>query len=240
MAIPALVVEIIGSADMTMLDRATPLPADSPLGFRYFLIREWPYLLMVALALVGVAYTSVTDSPARTYWIALAPFIGLVCVATGWRDAASREDRVRLIWTQALHWGAVLLAMELIYIADATRVLTVEAGALSVLTVLALGAFTAGIHIKSWRICLVGLMLGLGVPGIVLLERSALLIFLIVAVAAAVIAPFLIYRSRTRSPLAPVADVDRPIDDAPAAAAAETDTDITAAEARALDRMIAP
>jgi hypothetical protein len=222
---------------MTMLDR--DLPADNPLGFRYFLIREWPYLLMVALALIGVAYTSVTESPIRSYWITLAPFIGLVCVITGWRDAASREDRIRLIWTQALHWGAVLLAMELIYIADATRVLTVEAGALSVLTVLALGAFTAGIHIKSWRICLVGIMLGLGVPGIVLLERSALLIFLILAVTAAVIAPFFIYRAKARNPVAPVVAVDHPIEPATTAEAAAA-SEKKAAETRALDGMIAP
>jgi hypothetical protein len=225
---------------MTTLDLNAPSPTESPQGFRYVLVREWPYLLMVALALVGVAYTSVTDSPIRSYWITLAPFIGLVCVFTGWRDAASREDRMRLIWTQALHWGAVLLAMELIYIADATRVLTVEAGALSVLTVLALGAFTAGIHIKSWRICLVGTMLGLGVPGIVLLERSALLIVLIVAVIAAVIAPFFIYRSKTRSPVTAVAAAHPPIERATTEAAMKAAPDPGSAEPKALNRMIAP
>jgi hypothetical protein len=239
---------MFGSTDMTTLDLDAPPPATTPYSVRHFLIREWPYLLMVALALAGVAYTSVADSPIRSYWITLAPFIGLVCVATGWSDAASREDRVRLIWTQALHWGAVLLAMELIYIADATRVLTVEAGALSVLTVLALGAFTAGIHIKSWRICLVGVMLALGVPGIVLLERSAFLIVLILAVAAAVIAPFFIYRSKARSAVTPVAaatpvvDVDSPLEQAAAEATIQTEPVPSKAEAdaRALDRMIAP
>jgi hypothetical protein len=227
---------------MATLDLDAPSPANNPQGFRHFVIREWPYLLMVALALAGVAYTSVADSPIRSYWITLAPFIGLVCVASGWSDAASREDRVRLIWTQALHWGAVLLAMELIYIADATRVLTVEAGALSVLTVLALGAFTAGIHIKSWRICLVGVMLALGVPGIVLLERSAFLIVLILAVGAAVVAPFFVHRTRARSPITPVADVERPYDRATAEAATQPQPDPSRAEAeaRALDRTIAP
>jgi hypothetical protein len=228
---------------MTMLDRDTAAPATSHLSFRYMLLAEWPYLLMVALALVGVGYTSVTQSPIRIYWVALAPFIGLVCVITGWRDAASREDRIRLIWTQALHWAAVLLAMELIYIADATREMTVEAGALSVLTVLALGAFTAGIHIKSWRICLVGTMLGLGVPGIVLLERSALVIFLILAVAAAVIAPFLIYRTRARTPVAPAPVAHPRVEETAAAVEAEaleTEADPGTPEPRSLDRMIAP
>jgi hypothetical protein len=41
------------------------------------------------------------------------------------------------------------------------------------LTVLALGTFTAGIHIASWCICLVGVVLALGVPAIAWLEQSA-------------------------------------------------------------------
>src|ERR1700746_3587427 len=68
---------------------------------RAFLVREWPYLLVLILALFGVAYTSFSKTPITTYWIVLAPFIGLICVITRWRDAENREQRLRLIWTQA-------------------------------------------------------------------------------------------------------------------------------------------
>ena len=131
---------------------------------RAFLAREWPYLLMLMLALFGVAYTSFAKTPLTTYWIILAPFIGVICVITRWREAASREQRLRLVWTQALHWGAVLIAMHLMFVADVRRMMNADASALGALTVLALGTFTAGVHIAAWRICLVGMVLAAGVP----------------------------------------------------------------------------
>ena len=97
--------------------------------------------------------------------------------------------RLRLIATQALHWGAVLAAMNLIFVADVGQMMNADARALSVLTLLALGTFTAGVHIAVWRICLVGIVLGLGVPAIAWLEQSALLLLLAVVVLIAITAP---------------------------------------------------
>jgi hypothetical protein len=155
-----------------------------------FLRREWPYLLVLVLALFGIAYTSFSRAPMTTYWIVLAPFIGVICVVTRWRDAHSRDERLRLVWTQALHWTAVLLAMHLMFVADVARMMNADASALAALTLLALGTFTAGVHIAAWRICLVGLVLGVGVPGIAWLEQSALFLLLAALVLIAVIAPF--------------------------------------------------
>ncbi len=173
------------------------------LGPRAFLSREWPYLLVLALAVAGVAYSSFSRTPITTYWIVLAPFIGIICVVTRWHDGESREQRVRLIWTQALHWGAVLVAMHLMFVTDVGRMMNADASALAALTVLALGAFTAGVHIAAWRICLVGVVLALGVPAIAWLEQSALLLLLIAIVLVALIAPFVWHDKRTgeRRPL---------------------------------------
>jgi len=170
---------------------------------RAFLVREWPYLLVLILALFGVAYTSFSKTPITTYWIVLAPFIGVICVITRWSDAESREQRMRLIWTQALHWGAVLLAMHLMFVADVSRMMNADASALAALTVLALGTFTAGVHIAAWRICLVGIALGVGVPAIAWLEQSTLLLLLVFVVLVAVTAPFFWHdkRESKRQPL---------------------------------------
>jgi hypothetical protein len=167
-----------------------PLSTSPHLAARTFLIREWPYLLVLVLALFGIAYTSFSRAPMTTYWIVLAPFIGVICVVTRWRDAHSRDERLRLVWTQALHWAAVLLAMRLMFVADVARMMNADASALAALTLLALGTFTAGVHIAAWRICLVGLVLGVGVPGIAWLEQSALFLLLAALVVIAVIAPF--------------------------------------------------
>jgi hypothetical protein len=163
---------------------------------RVFLAAEWPYLLVLLLALFGVAYTSFAKTPITTYWVVLAPCIGIICVITRWADAASREQHVRLLWTQALHWAAVLVAMHLMFVADVSRMMNADASALAALTVLALGTFTAGVHIASWRICLVGIVMALGVPAIAWLEQSALLLFLGIIVVVALIAPFFWRASR--------------------------------------------
>ena len=79
---------------------------------------------------------------------------------------------MRLVWTQVQHWGAVLLAMHLMFVADVSRMMNTDASALAALTLLALETFTAGVHIGAWRICLVGVILGLGVPAIAWLEQA--------------------------------------------------------------------
>ena len=183
---------------MADLQPDKPAPGAWRFNPRLFLVKEWPYLLVLILALFGVAYTSFAKTPLTTYWIILAPFIGVICVVTRWRDAESREKRLRLIWTQALHWVAVLVAMELMFVADVSRMMNADARALAALTVLALGTFTAGVHIASWRICLVGIVLAIGVPAIAWLEQSALLLLLVAVVLVAVTAPFFWHSSRER------------------------------------------
>jgi hypothetical protein len=162
---------------------------------RAFLRREWPYLLVLVLALFGIAYTSFSRTPMTIYWIVLAPIIGVLCVVTRWRDIESRNERMRLLWTQALHWTAVVIAMHLMFVTDVRRMINADAGALAELTLLALGTFTAGVHVGGWRICLVGVILAAGVPGIAWLEQSALFLLLVAVVIGAIVAPF-VWRGR--------------------------------------------
>lgn len=167
-------------------------------GVLSFLLRQWPYFAMLGLALFGVAYTSMTRQGMTTYWIVLAPIYGLISIVAGWPEAENAEEKWRLVRTQILHWGAVLAAMCLIFIGDVKQMMNSDSSALTVLTVLALGSFTAGIHAEAWRVSLVGLLLGLAVPAIAWLEESTLLILLIVAVIA-VFAAFVLLRDRRPS-----------------------------------------
>lgn len=159
------------------------------------LLRQWPYLVMLGLALFGVAYTSITRQGMTTYWILLAPIYAIVSVAAGWREAGNADEKWRLLRTQILHWGAVLAAMWLVFIGDVSRMMNTDASALTVLTVLALGSFTAGVHADAWRVSLVGVILALGVPAIAWLEESTLMILLVLIVLM-VIAVFLFLRDR--------------------------------------------
>ncbi|HEY8261876.1 MAG TPA: hypothetical protein VIG55_11760 [Methylosinus sp.] len=159
------------------------------------LLRQWPYLAMLGLALFGVAYTSITHQGMTTYWIILAPIYAIISVAAGWREAETAEEKWRLLRTQILHWGAVLAAMLLVFLGDVSRMMNTDASALTVLTVLALGCFTAGIHADAWRVSLVGVILALAVPAIAWLEESTLMILLVLVVLMA-IAAFAFMRDR--------------------------------------------
>jgi hypothetical protein len=146
-------------------------------------MRELPYTLVLILTLFGVAYTSYSQKPIMGYWALLAPLIGLVCVGTGWHSAGDRGARLRLIWTQALHWLAFLFAMTILFLPHVQRVLNASSTGLAVLALLALGTFTAGLDVLSWQVCLLGLIMALGVPSIAWIEQSALILVLVLLAA---------------------------------------------------------
>ena len=167
-----------------------PLTARStspPSALRGFLLDEWPYLLVLALALFGIVATILLRAPMTVYWILVAPLVGAVCVLTRWSELPGSEARIRLARTQALHWGAVLVAMHLMFVTDVARMMNAGASALAALVLLALGTFTAGVHLAVWRLCLIGAVMAAAVPGIAWLGRAALL-WLVAALALAAIA----------------------------------------------------
>ena len=83
-------------------------------GIGGFVVGEWPYLLMLLLALFGVAYTSFSET----------------------------------------------------------------------------SIYTAGLHIRAWKIAVVGVILGVSVPAIAFLQQSALLILLVIGLIIAIVVPF--------------------------------------------------
>lgn len=143
-----------------------------------FWIRELPFSLVLVLTLLGVAYTSLLKQPIMGYWELLAPVIGLVCVGSGWSSANDKNARLRLICTQALHWAAFLLVMNMMLLPSVQRILNASATGLAVLMLLALGTFTAGVHVLSWQVCLLGIIMAFCVPAAAWIEASALMIVL--------------------------------------------------------------
>jgi hypothetical protein len=111
----------------------------------------------------------------------LAPLIGLTCVSAGWRYADDRDARLRLIWMQGLHWLAFLVVMNLLFLPSVQQMLTAGATGLAILSLLALGTFTARVQVRSWQVCALGLIMALGVPATAWIERSALIVVLVAA-----------------------------------------------------------
>ena len=138
--------------------------------------RQLPYAVALSLTLIGVAYTSYSKRPIVGYWELLTVVMAVLCVSTGWRRVQDREGRLRLIWTQALHWLAFLVAMNLVLLTSMQTMLNADALGLAILMLLALGTFVAGVHIQAWEVCALGAVMALSVPAIAWIEQSALLL----------------------------------------------------------------
>jgi hypothetical protein len=153
-----------------------------------FWIRELPFTVVLILTIGGVAYTSFSKQPIVAYWEILAPLIALVCIAAGWSEAGDNNARLRLVATQALHWFAFILVMNMLLLPNVQRIFSAQATALAIFTLLALGTFTAGVQVLSWQVCLLGVIMALGIPAIAWIENSALLVVLIAGAVVAIVA----------------------------------------------------
>jgi hypothetical protein len=141
-----------------------------------FWLRDLPYAVVFVLAIFGIAYNSYSKQSIVGYWEVLAIVICVVCIGSGWPHAHDKKAHLRLVWTQVLHWLAFLVAMNVMLLPSVQRMMNANATSLAILTLLALGTFTAGVHILSWQICLLGIVMALGVPASAWLEQSALLL----------------------------------------------------------------
>jgi hypothetical protein len=139
-----------------------------------------PYLLVLALALAGVAYSNMSQKPLAGYWELLALITGGVCIFTEWAKIDDRQARVRLAWTQALHWIAVLVAMNIMLLTGVQQLLPAPATSLVLLMLLALGTFLAGVNLASLELCFLGLVLALAVPAVSWVKQSMLFVILAV------------------------------------------------------------
>jgi hypothetical protein len=163
-------------------------PADSRIGTveprkTTIWIKELPYSLLLVLTLIGVAYTSLLNKPLVIYWEFLALAIGVMCVVAGWQTRNDTETRLRLFSTQVLHWSSFLLVMNMLLLPSAQKILNAGVTGIAIFTLLALGTVTAGVHVASWQICLLGLVMAFSVPAIAWIRASALLVVLVISLA---------------------------------------------------------
>jgi len=158
----------------------------SPVHRLSFWIRELPFSVVLVLTLLGVAYISFSKQPITGYWEILAPLIALVCVGAGWHHAADTRARLWLIAKQVLHWLAFLVVMNIVLLSSVQRIFTASTTGLTIFTLLALGTFTAGVHVLSWQVCLLGLIMALGIPAIAWVENSAFIILLLAGIVAGI------------------------------------------------------
>jgi hypothetical protein len=155
-----------------------------------FWLYELPFAIVLMLTVFGVAYTTFARQPIKAYWEVLVPFIVLVCIGAGWHNANDGAARWRLVATQALHWLAFVIVINMMLLPTVQRNFSANATGLAIFTLLSLGTFTAGVHLVSWQVCLLGLIMAFGIPVLAWVENSALFFLLIGAGVLGILALF--------------------------------------------------
>jgi hypothetical protein len=179
-------------------------------GLVHFLWQQLPYIIALVLAIAGVAYTNASHQPLIRYWEFLALAIGVVCVIHKWPEIDGKEAQWRLIWTQALHWIAVLITMNIMLASGVQKLLPTPATSLVLLMLLALGTFLAGVSLLSLQIAFLGLAMGLAVPAISWLQES--MIFFLLGAALLIGLGITFWLSQDRRPRATSADPNSRMD----------------------------
>jgi len=156
-------------------------PSSANFGRADFSWQRFPFAIALVLAIAGVAYTNISHQPLVGYWEFLALAIAVVCVVTKWPELDNKQAQFRLIWTQALHWVAVLVTMNMMLVSGVQQLLPTPATSLVLLTLLALGTFLAGLSLLSLQICFLGIAMGAAVPALSWLKQS-MVFFLLAAV----------------------------------------------------------
>jgi hypothetical protein len=136
-----------------------------------WLRQDSPFIAMLLLALAGVIFRLPVS-----YWIILTPVFGVISIVAGWPHFETGEARLDMMFRQTMCWCALLVAIFLLYNTGVQGVLNANSSALTMMTLLAMGTFVAGVQADVWRICAVGLVLFLAVPGLGWLDQSPLLV----------------------------------------------------------------
>jgi hypothetical protein len=136
-----------------------------------WLLHDMFYIAMLLLALVGVVFRLPVN-----YWVILIPVFGVITIAEGWKHFSDRGERLGLVYRVGLNWCALLVAIYLLSNSGVSGVMNANATSLSLMTLLALGTFVAGVQARVWQICAVGSVLFLAVPGLGWLDQSPLLL----------------------------------------------------------------
>jgi len=145
------------------LSPTEPVPTQRSLLRQIFRPRDIGFYLMILLSWIGAAYTQTDAQSSRWYWHYLIPVFGLICIATQWNNVEpTAKARALLIARQILHWGTLLLLMQVVFMATTQGFMSSfddrQASFLLMLNV-TLTTFLAGIY-SDWRLCVVAIFLG--------------------------------------------------------------------------------
>ena len=125
------------------------------------LFGSWTIDALVLGGTLGVAITYVNKDLSYLYWLMMVPVFGTLCFVAQWSRSRGAEVKwPRLLLTEVLHWGGLLLAVELVYtLLSAGNIPRATTGMVTLL-LFALVTFLYGVHLDR-RFLGVGVFLGI-------------------------------------------------------------------------------
>jgi hypothetical protein len=110
-------------------------------------------ITLVVLSLLGVGLTNAAAGGSRWMWVALVPTFGLGLGYIEWRHSESGGAKKRVIarhvLRHVLHWGSLLVALQLLYLFNEKGLLEREGEGLTALLLFTLSAFLAAVHLDG-------------------------------------------------------------------------------------------
>ena len=164
-----------------------PAPTKSRLLRRLFSLRDIGFYLMIVLAWIGAIYATFSIENSRWYWQWMIPIFGLICIMTQWNNVEpTLKARLIMAGRQILHWGAVLLMVQLVFMASGSDqyldALDDRQASFILIFSMTLSTFLAGIYF-DWRLCVVAIFLGASAIFMVIVQNIAPALVLIGVVA---------------------------------------------------------
>lgn len=140
---------------------------------------------LIMLSLIGAVILQVSVSFGRTYWLTMIPIIAVATIYVEWAKVRNEEVKwTTLIRMQILHWGSLVIAVQLVsLLSNFGRVNNTAVSSMTLL-LLAQTTFLVGVH-RDWRFCVVAVF---QVLCLIVLTYLQTYIWLMLVVAVAIIA----------------------------------------------------
>lgn len=116
----------------------------------------WLFVVMLALAVIGVAVSQIDTAGGWHYWVILVVIYAGISLVRTWRLARREGLPVwPMIRAQALHWAGTLVAIKIVLLFEATGIADRGPASDFSLLILALSCFLAGVHF-NWTFMVLG------------------------------------------------------------------------------------
>ena len=170
---------------LTGSEKKLPVWHDPKGWFHRIFINEAILSSLVILCFVGVAYTNFASQSSYHYWLWMIPVFAVAAIISEWSRYKRHDiEGYQFVRQQILHWGAVFIAVKTVFLLNQIGRLNNDATALSLMTVIALSTFLAGVYI-GWRFLVLGLFITLATLIVAYLEAY---IWVLIPVAIGIVA----------------------------------------------------